>query len=142
MLSDKKQELVSIASKQLNALGINHTIDVCGTITVQTKQGKVIYYPTKNKIQYKGTVTAGGLNNVKNLVESLGLSGEIAPQQNKPDEMTLRDYFAAQAMTATVRRYDGSKFGGGKNAPDYKELADESYYIADAMMKAREDNNA
>ncbi|MEI8663544.1 hypothetical protein [Xenorhabdus bovienii] len=140
MLSDKKQELVSESSGQLNALGINHTIDVCGTITVQTKQGKVIYYPTKNKIQYKGTVTAGGLNNVKNLVESLELSGEVIPQKIK-DGMTLRDYFAAQAMTATVRRYDGSKFGGGKNAPDYKELAEESYYIADAMLNARENNN-
>ncbi|WP_275347679.1 hypothetical protein [Xenorhabdus bovienii] len=139
MLSDKKQELVSIASKQLNALGINHTIDVCGTITVQTKQGKVIFFPTKNKIQYKGTVTAGGLNNVKNLVESLGVSGEVIPQIKIG--MTLRDYFAARAMAATVRRYDGSKFGGGKNAPDYKELAEESYYIADAMLKARENNN-
>ncbi|MDE9455422.1 hypothetical protein [Xenorhabdus bovienii] len=140
MLSDKKQELVSIASKHLNALGINHTIDVCGTITVQTKQGKIIYYPTKNKIQYKGTVTAGGLNNVKNLVDSLGLSGEVIPQKIK-DGMTLRDYFAAQAMGAGIRRYDGSKFGGGQNAPDYEDLAVESYHIADAMMKARENNN-
>ncbi|CBJ80311.1 hypothetical protein XBJ1_1177 [Xenorhabdus bovienii SS-2004] len=141
MLSDKKQELVSESSGQLNALGINHTIDICGTITVQTKQGKVIYYPTKNKIQYKGTVTAGGLNNVKNLVDSLGLSGEIAPQKNKPDEITLRDYFAARAMGAGIRRYDGSKFGGGQNAPDYEYLAVESYHIADAMMKARQNDS-
>ncbi|MDE9542844.1 hypothetical protein KKI98_07885 [Xenorhabdus bovienii] len=129
MLSDKKQELVSIASKHLNALGINHTIDVCGTITVQTKQGKVIYYPTKNKIQYKGTVTAGGLNNVKNLVDSLGLSGEVIPQKIK-DGMTLRDYFAARAMASIILRDD-----------TYEEVAEESYFIADAMMKARENNN-
>ncbi|MDE9557672.1 hypothetical protein KKJ06_20185 [Xenorhabdus bovienii] len=65
-----------------------------------------------------------------------------------PDELVelinigeKRDYFAAQAMGAGIRRYDGSKFGGGQNAPDYKELAEESYYIADAMMKARENSN-
>ncbi|CDH33765.1 hypothetical protein XBI1_2780001 [Xenorhabdus bovienii str. Intermedium] len=135
MLSDKKQELVSESSRQLNALGINHTIDVCGTITVQTKQGKVIFFPTKNKIQYKGTVTAGGLNNVKNLVESLGVSGEIAPQKNKPDEITLRDYFAARAMQSEWDVY-----------PDVTDetlnkVAKLYYRMADAMMKARENNN-
>ncbi|CDM88216.1 Putative Gp38 protein from phage [Xenorhabdus bovienii] len=133
MLSDKKQQLVSESSRQLNALGINHTTDICGTITVQTKQGKVIYYPTKNKIQYKGTVTAGGLNNVKNLVESLGLSGDKTPQKNKPDEMTLRDYFAGLAIT------------GSANWPinqDQLELyAKGAYQIADAMLEARENNN-
>ncbi|WP_340619304.1 hypothetical protein [Xenorhabdus siamensis] len=71
MLSNKKQELVSNASNYFNELGINHTIDVCGTITIQTKRGKVIYYPTKDKIQYKEKVTKGRINNVKNLVESL-----------------------------------------------------------------------
>ncbi|CDM90426.1 conserved protein of unknown function [Xenorhabdus bovienii] len=138
MLSDKKQKLVSESSRQLNALGINHTIDSCGTITVQTKQGKVIYYPTKNKIQYKGTVTAGGLNNVKNLVESLGLAGEVIPQQNKPDEITLRDYFAAQALAALVINT--------RLLPIIDEgwsisLAKEAYKMADGMLKARGNNN-
>ncbi|MDC9624051.1 hypothetical protein PSI22_21080 [Xenorhabdus sp. XENO-7] len=139
MLSDKKQQLVSESSRQLNALGINHTIDTCGTITVQTKQGKVIFFPTKNKIQYKGTVTAGGLNNVKNLVESLGLSGEIAPQKNKPDEMTLRDYFAAQAMNALYTDLYATHAGDENRAVGIAEIC---YLVADAMLKARENNNA
>lgn len=139
MLSDKKQQLVSESSRQLNALGINHTTDICGTITVQTKQGKVIYYPTKNKIQYKGTVTAGGLNNVKNLVESLGLSGEIAPQKNKPDEITLRDYFAALAMTGMITTCAAPALNGLDGHE--KRTAVAAYQIADAMLKARENNN-
>lgn len=139
MLSDKKQQLVSESSKQLNALGINHTTDICGTITVQTKQGKVIYYPTKNKIQYKGTVTAGGLNNVKNLVESLGLAGEVIPQQNKPDEMTLRDYFAAQAMGSLVKEFSVEIISN--NQIHYECIVTAAYRMADAMMKARGNNN-
>lgn len=51
--------------------------------------------------------------------------------------MTLRDYFAAKAMQAVVRRYDGHSFGGGPDSPQYKELADDAYFIADAMLKAR-----
>ncbi|EEU9347319.1 hypothetical protein FWY22_22700 [Escherichia coli] len=53
-------------------------------------------------------------------------------------DATLRDYFAAKAMAAIVRRWDGHSFGGGKNSPHYKELADDAYFIADAMLKARE----
>lgn len=51
---------------------------------------------------------------------------------------TLRDYFAAKAMQAIVRRYDGHSFGGGPDSPQYKELAGDAYFIADAMLKARE----
>lgn len=51
--------------------------------------------------------------------------------------MTLRDYFAAKAMQAIIRRYDGHSFGGGSESPQYKELSDDAYYIADAMLKAR-----
>nr|ELB9743643.1 hypothetical protein [Escherichia coli] len=53
-------------------------------------------------------------------------------------DATLRDYFAAKAMAAIVRRWDGHSFGGGQNSPQYKELADDAYFIADAMLKARE----
>ncbi|EOZ0340161.1 hypothetical protein ACRWFL_25325 [Escherichia coli] len=53
-------------------------------------------------------------------------------------DATLRDYFAAKAMAAIVRRWDGHSFGGGHNSPQYKELADDAYFIADAMLKARE----
>lgn len=52
----------------------------------------------------------------------------------------MRDYFAAKAMTAIVRRYDGHSFGGGPDSPQYKELAEDSYYIADAMLRAREES--
>ncbi|EPQ7144209.1 hypothetical protein [Enterobacter hormaechei] len=52
--------------------------------------------------------------------------------------MTLRDYFAAKAMASIVRRWDGHSFGGGPESPQYKELAQDAYYIADAMLRARE----
>lgn len=52
--------------------------------------------------------------------------------------MTLRDYFAAKAMAAIVRRWDGHSFGGGPNSPQYKELSEDAYLIAEAMIKARE----
>jgi len=51
--------------------------------------------------------------------------------------MTLRDYFAAKAMHAIIRRYDGHSFGGGPESPQYKELSEDAYHIADAMLKAR-----
>ncbi|HEB4091802.1 TPA: hypothetical protein RZ058_002690 [Enterobacter cloacae] len=57
--------------------------------------------------------------------------------QYQEEGMTLRDYFAAKAMQAVVRRYDGHSFGGGPDSPQYKELADDAYFIADAMLKAR-----
>lgn len=52
--------------------------------------------------------------------------------------MSLRDYFAAKAMAAIVRRWDGHSFGGGPDSPQYKELAEDAYHIADAMLRARE----
>ncbi|WP_142501310.1 hypothetical protein [Klebsiella sp. 2680] len=58
--------------------------------------------------------------------------------QYQEEGMTLRDFFAAKAMEAIVRRYDGHSFGGGPNSPYYKELAEDAYNIADAMLKARE----
>lgn len=51
--------------------------------------------------------------------------------------MTMRDYFAAKAMASIVRRWDGHSFGGGPESPQYKELAEDAYFIADAMLKAR-----
>ncbi|EFT6965022.1 hypothetical protein KS888_000942 [Escherichia coli] len=59
-------------------------------------------------------------------------------RQEMASDATLRDYFAAKAMAAIVRRWDGHSFGGGQNSPQYKELADDAYFIADAMLKARE----
>ncbi|CZU81028.1 gp38 [Enterobacter hormaechei] len=50
----------------------------------------------------------------------------------------MRDYFAAKAMASIVRRWDGHSFGGGPESPQYKELAEDAYHIADAMLRARE----
>ncbi|PQQ23693.1 hypothetical protein [Photorhabdus hindustanensis] len=138
ILSEKKQKLVSESSNQLNEIGINHTIDDCGTITVQTKQGKVIFYPTANKVQYKGTITPGGISNVKNLVESLGLTGEIIPK--KPD-MTLRDYFAAKAMQGdwACQGNDTGILTLSTTDDTLNNIASLYYRMADAMMKAREE---
>ncbi|EEW2159285.1 hypothetical protein D9D58_01995 [Escherichia coli] len=63
---------------------------------------------------------------------------EDIKRQEMASDATLRDYFAAKAMAAIVRRWDGHSFGGGQNSPQYKELADDAYFIADAMLKARE----
>ena len=48
--------------------------------------------------------------------------------------MELRDYFAAQAMQGML-----AENGGGAAHND--DLAKSAYAIADAMMKARNDNN-
>lgn len=53
----------------------------------------------------------------------------------KTDNLTVRDYIAIKAMQGIIRRWDGHPFGGGPDNPHYKELAEESYLIADAMIK-------
>jgi hypothetical protein len=45
--------------------------------------------------------------------------------------MDLRDYFAAKAMQADITRDSGKD-------KDYETIAERSYQMADAMMKARE----
>lgn len=52
--------------------------------------------------------------------------------------MTLRDYFAAKAMQAIV---DSSQYqcGGGLNSlKNLQGVAEDSYAVADAMLKARQ----
>jgi hypothetical protein len=51
------------------------------------------------------------------------------------DGMTLRDYFAAQALAAMKPRFTSTK-----DIDDLlpTKLADKAYEIADAMLKARE----
>ncbi|HHE4760456.1 TPA: hypothetical protein ACPETS_005039 [Enterobacter hormaechei] len=63
--------------------------------------------------------------------------GPAFPNQGY-EGLTIRDYFAAKAMASIVRRWDGHSFGGGPESPQYKELAEDAYYIADAMLRARE----
>jgi hypothetical protein len=51
--------------------------------------------------------------------------------------MSLRDYFAAKALEAQiVKLYGHSLFDEG--GCTYAKLAQESYLVADAMLKARE----
>lgn len=52
------------------------------------------------------------------------------PAHSDNDGMTLRDYFAAKAMQAIIGVCP-------KNLPD-EDLAIDSYKVADAMLKARE----
>ena len=62
--------------------------------------------------------------------------------QSQLDGMTLRDYFAAKAMNGILESAI-DWFPTGKNADLaslelFKDLAEDSYAIADAMLKARE----
>ena len=50
--------------------------------------------------------------------------------------MTLRDYFAAKAMQATINAWDSQ--GGDRAACIASIIAEESYELADAMLKERE----
>lgn len=52
--------------------------------------------------------------------------------------MDLRDYFAAKAMPYLLRRKFLSFYNKGNYETNYPEIAQISYEMADAMMKARE----
>ena len=55
----------------------------------------------------------------------------IAQYENKPQQgMTLRDYFAAKAMAASRSR--------NSSYATWKDLAEDAYEIADAMLAAME----
>ena len=58
--------------------------------------------------------------------------GYITPEFEPVNGMTLRDYFAAKAMQAQLAR----TVWGVDDAP--RDMADEAYGYADAMLKARE----
>jgi hypothetical protein len=53
---------------------------------------------------------------------------------NEVDGMDLRDYFAGKALSVLYKQF--SEFEDGFNC---SEVADASYQMADAMMKAREE---
>lgn len=87
-------------------------------------------FPVADGAAHRIAMQVSGDDEAKYIVESAkALSG-----------MTLRDYFAAKAMAAIVRRWDGHSFGGSPESPQYKELAEDAYYIADAMLRAREES--
>jgi hypothetical protein len=54
--------------------------------------------------------------------------------------MSLRDYFAAKAMPAIMMAADQAFIAGhrGDRVPTLNEYAKDAYRIADAMLKARE----
>lgn len=56
------------------------------------------------------------------------------PNMTGQTGMTLRDYFAAKA----VHSFLIGAFMEGRDIT-YKDMAEEAYYMADAMMKAREE---
>ena len=66
--------------------------------------------------------------------ESLEGALVYAKNQNKNLNMDLRDYFAAKAMQALANAWAINKSYPSQD----KELAECSYQVADAMMKARE----
>jgi hypothetical protein len=57
--------------------------------------------------------------------------------------MTLRDYFAAQAMQTALayrrNQFETDQTDGGDWDEFFSIIAEESYTIANAMMKAREE---
>jgi len=55
------------------------------------------------------------------------------------DRVTLRDYFANNAMQSVIRKYNGTKSDSyNLDSEDAEAIADYSYEIADAMLKQRE----
>jgi hypothetical protein len=62
-------------------------------------------------------------------------SRQISINESQQDGMDLRDYFAAKALQGDISRYEN------KDNPEYwttEAVAERSYAMADAMMKARE----
>lgn len=56
--------------------------------------------------------------------------GDASPSEKKSRGMTLRDYFAAKAMQSII-------LADWPDGPVSQEVAESSYYIADAMMAER-----
>ncbi len=52
--------------------------------------------------------------------------------------MSLRDYFAAKAMTALIDVESTADLGQGRCTFDHSVVAREAYQIADAMLAERE----
>lgn len=67
--------------------------------------------------------------------ESYTVNGNLNQKSPLHRGMTIRDYFAAQAMQSLLA---GNIFGSGEYL---KEMASHSYKVADAMIKQREESN-
>jgi hypothetical protein len=63
-----------------------------------------------------------------------GPFGTLRIYAQDDQEMTLRDYFAGQALTGLIQGY-AVAYGSPTNAPD--EIVSEAYAFADIMLKER-----
>jgi hypothetical protein len=52
-------------------------------------------------------------------------------------DMTLRDWFAGQALTGIIARMSKSEFEFGANSEDWSFAAGDAFDIADQMIKQR-----
>lgn len=66
-------------------------------------------------------------------VQAFPLAMEMYFQQG----MTLRDYFAAQALEALIIKIPLGELPRQKTTPIYEDVAFSAYEYADAMMEAR-----
>lgn len=67
----------------------------------------------------------------------LGNVGYNSEWQNESG-MTLRDYFAAKALSGILSNQQCTPFGMSFGADERESLSRNAYRIADAMLKARE----
>lgn len=101
--------------------------------------GKITYYPKANKIQISKTNSwkENGLEFVKNILNPL-----FTPNANKAtSNEKLRDYFAAKAIQGILSAQTEMRANGMQNnhsCNQIESLCEESYQIADAMLKQRE----
>lgn len=69
---ERKQQRLKENKGKLSGIDIPFTKDGSGTIHFSTPAGKVLFYPTTNKIQHKKKVTRGNLEKAVALAKSLG----------------------------------------------------------------------
>jgi len=70
-----------------------------------------------------------------------GETGEFSSGMECTEQgMTLRDYFAGQALTQTIKiAWDWHEDGGIEYEDIHKDAADMAYKLADAMIARREE---
>ncbi|WP_432693108.1 hypothetical protein [Morganella morganii] len=69
---ERKQQRLKENTGKLSGIDIPFIQDGGGTIHFSTPAGKVLFYPTTNKIQHKQNVTRGNLEKAVSLAKSLG----------------------------------------------------------------------
>ncbi len=80
-------------------------------------------------------------NNPKAFPSGTADTGEKFGDSPLNEGMTLRDYFAAKALPEIIRqwsRFDKSIDYKDSNQGDAENITEQSYYLADAMLKQRE----